>query len=421
MSLKDNFCSSPWFHMRVTNSGGMTYCRWTDKSISQVNIKDVDPVKFFQQHMNDIRQGMLDGRSLDGCKNCYRMEQHNKVSGRQKQLLKVGVRLEQFEKTLVSSPWVDTFRSKEFTQLPQDWQIDLGNYCNSACIFCHPGASSKLAAEWKRIGLIDQMPPQNWTDSPELVNKFIATLEQSKHIQYLHFIGGETLITPAFRTILKALIRAGLNQTATIGFTTNLITWDQEIVDLLTQFSGVNLGMSIESFDPINDYVRWPATLPKVHETLDQWLHMAKTHGWLMQFRTTPTILTIDSLLSVYQYAWDHGIAIESCNFLDKPEVMRPSVMPMADRLSIIDRMNDWITTRDNHDQTIVNTRDPSVAKQQIIQDLQSYVEYLKHEPDESFRLPELMTYLKRIEFGRKNSVLTYLPQYEELFRTAGY
>jgi hypothetical protein len=123
----------------------------------------------------------------------------------------------------------------------------------------------------------------------------------------------------------------------------------------------------------------------------------------------------------VYQYAWDHGIAIESCNFLDKPEVMRPSVMPMVDRLSIIDRMNDWITIRDNHDQTIVNTRDPSVAKQQIIQDLQSYVEYLKHEPDESFRLPELMTYLKRIEFGRKNSVLTYLPQYEKLFRTAGY
>jgi sulfatase maturation enzyme AslB (radical SAM superfamily) len=407
--------------MRVTNSGGMIYCRWTDKSISQVNIKDVDPVKFFQQHMNDIRQGMLDGRSLDGCKNCYRMEQHNKVSGRQKQLLKVGVRLEQFEKTLVSSPWVNTFISKEFTQLPQDWQIDLGNYCNSACIFCHPGASSKLAAEWKRIGLIDQMPPQNWTDSPELVNKFIATLEQSKHIQYLHFIGGETLITPAFRTILEALIRAGLNQTATIGFTTNLITWNQEVVDLLAQFSGVNLGLSIESFDPINDYVRWPATLPKIHQTLNQWLHLAKTHGWLMQFRTTPTILTIDSLLSVYQYAWDHGIAIESCNFLDKPEVMRPSVMPMAHRLSIVNRMTAWIADRDLNVQTIVNTRDPNVAKQQIVQDLQSYVQYLKHQPDESFRLPELMTYLKRIESGRSNSVLTYLPQYEELFRTAGY
>jgi hypothetical protein len=408
--------------MRITNNGGMIYCRWTDKHIgSLANIKDVDPVDFFQQHMNSIRSEMVDGKSLDDCKNCYQMEQHNKVSGRQKQLLKVGVRLEQFEKTLASSPWVDTFKSKAFTQLPQDWQIDLGNYCNSACIFCHPGSSSKLAAEWKRIGLIDQMPPQNWTDSPELVNKFIATLEQSKHIQYLHFIGGETLITPAFRTILEALIRAGLNQTATIGFTTNLITWNQEVVDLLAQFSGVNLGLSIESFDPINDYVRWPATLPKIHQTLNQWLHLAKTHGWLMQFRTTPTILTIDSLLSVYQYAWDHGIAIESCNFLDKPEVMRPSVMPMAHRLSIVNRMTAWIADRDLNVQTIVNTRDPNVAKQQIVQDLQSYVQYLKHQPDESFRLPELMTYLKRIESGRGNSVLTYLPQYEELFRTAGY
>jgi len=407
--------------MRITNSGGMIYCRWTDKNMSQVNIKDVDPVDFFQQHMNDIRSGMIDGKSLDDCKNCYQMEQHNKVSGRQKQLLKVGVRLEQFEKTLASSPWVDTFRSKQFTQLPQDWQIDLGNYCNSACIFCHPGASSRLAAEWKRIGFIDQMPLENWTDSPELVDKFIATLEQSKHIQYLHFIGGETLITPAFRTILKALISAGLNQTATIGFTTNLITWNQEVVDLLTQFSSVNLGMSIESFDSINDYVRWPATLSKVHETLDQWLHLAKTHDWLMQFRTTPTILTIDSLLSVYQYAWDHDIAIESCNFLDRPEVMRPSVMPMDDRLLIVNRMTAWIADRDLNVQTIINTRDPNVVKQQIVQDLQSYVHYLKHEPDESFRLPELMTYLKRIESSRGNSVLTYLPQYEELFRTAGY
>ena len=95
--------------------------------------------------------------------------------------------------------------------------------------------------------------------------------------------------------------------------------------------------------------------------------------------------------------------------------------MPMADRLLIIDRMNNWITSRDNRDRMIVNTRDPNVAKQQIIQDLQSYVEYLKHEPDESFRLPELMTYLKCIESGRDNSILTYLPHYEELFRTAGY
>jgi hypothetical protein len=407
--------------MRITNNGGMTYCRWADKNITEVNIRDVDPQSFFQQHMAGVRTTMLQGEPVEGCNTCYQMETHNKVSGRQKQLLKIGVRVEQFEKTMASSPWVSALASEKFTQWPQDWQIDLGNHCNSACIFCHPNASSRLATEWKRIGFIDQLPAPNWTDDPVLVNQFIAILEASPHIQYLHFIGGETLITPAFQTILEALIKSGLNHTATIGLTTNLITWNQPVVDLLSQFAGVNLGMSIESFDSVNDYVRWPATIPKIHQYLDQWIAIARDHNWLMQLRTTPTVLTIDSLLSVYQYAWDRSMAIESCNFLDQPECMRPSVLPLSHRGPIIDRMESWIAEHGTNSKTIVNTRDPSVARQQIVQDLQSYVNYLKRESDESFRLPELMTYLKRIETSRGNSILTHLPQYEELFRTAGY
>lgn len=421
MTLRDTFCPSPWLHMRITNSGGMTYCRWADKVVSQAQIQDVSPTVFFQEHMSDIRSKLLNGIVPDGCKDCHLMEKHNKVSGRQKQLLKVGVRLEYFDKTLASSPWVNTFANTDCTQLPQDWQIDLGNYCNSACVFCHPVASSRLAAEWKSIGFIDKLPPPNWTDDPELVNKFVETLEQSPHIQYLHFIGGETLITPAFKTILSALICAGLNTTATIGFTTNLITWDDEVVELLTQFAGVNLGMSIEAFDTVNDYVRWPSTLPRIYELLDKWLDIAKQHNWLVQFRTTPTLLTVGHLLSVYEYSWNHNIAVESCNFLDKPEFMRPSVLPLSYRAPVIERMESWIEKRNTGSAVIVNTRDPNVAQQQVVQDLQSYVNYLKNEPDESYRLPDLIKFLHQLETRRGNSILTFLPEYEDLFRSAGY
>lgn len=229
------------------------------------------------------------------------------------------------------------------------------------------------------------------------------------------------MITPAFKIILEAMISSGLNRTATIGFTTNLITWDQEVVDLLTQFAGVNLGMSVEAFKIVNDYVRWPSTLPKIYETLDRWLPVAKEHQWLMQFRTTPTVLTISELLSVYKYAWDHGIAIESCNFLDQPKFMRPSVLPMNYRQPIIDSMEQWIVQHDTGAQTIINTRDPNLAQQQITQDLRSYVNYLNREPDESFRMPDLVRFLKRLEASRGNSIITYLPEYEDLFRSAGY
>lgn len=423
MSLKDHFCPSPWFHMRINNAGHYEYCRWADKThrLAQESIHTTAPVEFFQKHMVPIRTAMRQGQAVAGCTECYEMEQYNKVSGRERQLLKIGVRTDQFEKTMASSPWLSEFVKDDFSQYPQDWQIDLGNYCNGACVFCNPSSSSRLATEWKKIGIASTESKINWADDPELVAKLVSTIEQSPHVRYLHFIGGETLITPAFRTILEALIRSGLNRTATIGFTTNLITWDNDVVDLLTQFDGVHLGMSIESFTPINDYVRWPASMPVVLDKLNQWLDLAKKHNWFVQFRITPTVLSVQDLLSVHDYAWQHRIAVESCNFLTNPAFMKSSVLPMQYRQPIIDNMQVWIDQHRKQSNTVINTRNPDFAQDQIVQDLESYVNYLRNAPDESHRLSELVDYLKRLENNRGNSILTYLPEYEELFRTAGY
>lgn len=422
MSFKSTFCSSPWIHMRITHDGTFDYCRWGNNSASKFNISDTHPVDFFQKHMAPVRSALLDGKMLFECKGCYQMEQYQKVSGRQRQLLKIGVQLDQFEKTLASSPWAKTFADNKFTQMPQDWQVDLGNYCNSACVFCSPRWSSKLATEHFKLGLIQQMPPESWTNDPKLIQKFIDTLIVSSNIQYIHFIGGETLITPAFKTILVALIQAGLHRTATIGLTTNLFVWRPDIVELLQQFQGVNLGMSVEAFAPVNDYVRWPSTLDTVIENTNRWISIAKEHNWHMQFRTTPTVLSIANLLSVYDMAWQHSIAVESCNFLQDPNYMRPVVLPKNIRDSIVSVMKNWIaqhpTDLPDH---VINTRDPNIAQAQIVQDLQSYVNYLENSQDESHRLPNLIVYLKKLESNRNNSILTYLPEYEELFRSVGY
>jgi sulfatase maturation enzyme AslB (radical SAM superfamily) len=410
--------------MRIYNSGNYEYCRWANKTEGNLgpNIKDVSPMDFFQKHMTPVRNALLAGESIPECKSCYQMEQHHKVSGRQRQLLKIGVRPEQFEKTLASSPWAKIFAADEFTQTPQDWQIDLGNYCNSACVFCGPESSSKLASEHFKLGLIQQLPPEPWTNRPELIQRFVDTLTVSSNIQYIHFIGGETLITPAFKTILVALIRAGLHRTATIGLTTNLFVWRQDIVDLLQQFKGVNLGMSVEAFAPVNDYVRWPSRIDTVVENTEHWIKIAKQHDWLMQFRITPTALSIANLLSVYDIAWQHSIAVESCNFLQKPDHMRPGVLPKNVLDPIVSAMKNWIAQHPaDLPAHVINTRDPNIAQVQIIQDLQSYVNYLENSQDETHRLSDLVAYLKKLEGNRNNSILTYLPEYEELFRSAGY
>ena len=426
MTFESSFCASPWLHMRINNAGNYEYCRWAvkDDRNAGANIAQVTPTEYFQKHMAPVRQAMLAGETVSGCRECAQMEQHGKISGRQKQLLKIGVQTEQFAKTLASSPWVPEFANNPAgatQQLPQDWQIDLGNYCNSSCVMCSPHSSSRVATEFYKLGLIDQMPPVAWCNDPVLVTQFVETLRNSPHIQYLHFIGGETLITPAFRRILQTLIDTGLHRSVTVGFTTNLTVWDNDILELLKQFAGVHLGMSVECFHPVNDYVRWPSQLSQVQMHADQWLDQARQHSWLVQLRTTPTALSVAQLLSIYDYAWQHGVAVESCNFLSRPAHLRASVLPAEHKSIIVNDMKQWLEQHPAHGATVTNIRNPSVVQAQITQDLQSYINYLETAPDESDRLPDLVQYLKLLESSRGNSILTYLPEYEELLRTAGY
>lgn len=423
MSIKKTFCPSPWFHMRINNAGCYEYCRWATKQdqTGGTSISDVPPDDYFQQHMSTIRDHMLSGKPMDGCAECYKMEEHGKVSGRQRQLLKVGIQLDNFVKTALSSPWINQFHQPSDDLLPQDWQIDLENFCNSGCVFCSPESSSKLASEFKKLNIIKKSPPRNWCDDPAQLDRFITALTQSPAVKYLHFIGGETLITPAFKKILQALMDHNLHQTASIGFTTNLTVWDSEICAMLAEFREVNLGLSIECFDTVNDYARWPSDISNVTAITESWLALANTHQWLVQFRTTPTVLTVGKLLSVYDYAWQNNVPVESCNFLKNPECLRISVLPDQYRQPIIDSMKSWLTGKHVVSNQIVNIRSPEFVKAQIVQDLVSYVNYLENEIDESYRLPDCVKYLKLLDSNRKNSVLDYLPEYEQLFRSAGY
>lgn len=424
------FCSSPWFHMRVLPSGQLRYCRWMEdkKNPLTTNLNQNNFLEFFQKEMSSLRSKMLKGENVSACDQCFQMEKHGKISGREKQLLKVGIDKNNFKKTFRSSTFYTEFlKSSEQdgdTELwPQDWQIDLGNYCNSNCVFCGPDYSSRLAIEFKKLGLIDQMPPRNWTDDSKAVDTFVEVLAQSKKIVYLHFLGGETVITPAFKKILSNLVEKNLHKNISIGFTTNLTVWDDEIIELLKKYKEVNLGMSVECFHPINDYLRWPSKVDGVFKTAERWIDIGKKENWLMQFRITPTVFSIAHIQTIYDYAYKNNIGVESCNFLHNPPFMRMSILPTDTRESIAKTLENWISENktQEHDQKVINTRDPNVSKFYILQDAHSYVEYLRNGPDETNNWPALVDYLKKLESSRKNTILDYAPEYESLLRSAGY
>lgn len=412
--------------MRITNSGNYEFCRWSDEH-TNINIREHTPLEFFQTHMAPVRSAMLQGEQVPACKDCRHMEQRHKVSGRQRQLLKTGIALDNFEKSMRSSTYWSAFAQSNFTSgttdlSPVDWQIDLGNHCNSGCVYCAPESSSRLSQEFKKLKISQAEPAPNWATDPELIDQFVACLTNTNRLAYLHFLGGETVITPAFKIILEKLIAAKLNHKVSIGFTTNLTVWDQGIVDLLTQFDQVHLGMSIECFHAVNDYVRWPSSIKSVETMLLQWIALGQQHRWYMSLRTTPTALTIPYLITVYDFAHRYNVGIESCNFLHNPKFLRMSVLPMQYRQVIADRIQAWVDQQNVFSTTqLTNLRDPNQLHLQITQDAMSYVDYLRTAPDETHLLPELVAYLKLLESSRSNSILDCEPEYEHILRSAGY
>lgn len=426
----DTFCPSLWYHMRILPSGKMRFCRWGfSKDYMKSDLTQENFLEYFQNEMSTVRTDMIQGKQIPACHDCQLMESYGKVSGRERQLLKVGIQRNNFDKTFRSSPFYNEFQKSAdnngHTDLwPQDWQIDLGNQCNSNCIFCTPEYSSKLGAELKKLGLVNyKKPASNWSNDDAAVDQFVDMLAKSKKLAFLHFVGGEPMVIPGFKKILKKLVERGLNKTVSMGFTTNLTLWDESIIDLLSQYQEVNLGMSLECFDKINDYVRYPSKIDQVKDILEKFLLASKNKNWLKSLRITPTVFSVPHLVGVYEYAYSKNISVESCNFLDEPAHMRMSILPMNIRTKFANQIQQWIDSKNLPlGEATINYRDPNLVRKSILEDAQSYVDYIRNAPEETHRITDTVDYIKKLETLRGNTILDYVsPEYEKLLRSAGY
>jgi MoaA/NifB/PqqE/SkfB family radical SAM enzyme len=423
--FEKTFCTSPWFSMRIKANGDFAYCRWAEDN-DKHNIKDVDIKKYFQNILSTYRKKLLEGHNLPGCHTCYNMEKHKKTSGRQKQLLKTGILFDNWKTIHTNSLLEHLMHSQnnngETNMMPVDWQIDLGNYCNSSCIMCLPEWSSRLSQEFYRIGLTNNKPSRwVWSEDEECLDKFLETLGMTKNLKYLHFLGGETTIMPAFTKILRHLIDNNRSYDVIVGFTTNLTTWSDELVSILSKFKEVHVGTSIESLSPLNDYIRWPSNITQVKENLEKWIELSRNEKFVLSVRTTPTLLTISRIDELFQFALTKNVNIESCHFLYRPECLQMQGLPIKFRKSIINKLKKVIGNNENNNRPILNVRNKQFVRQAVIEDANSLCNFLENEPYITHHHKNLVSYIKKLEKHRGNCILDYLPEYEEFFTSIGY
>lgn len=441
-SLNDNFCSSPWFHIRITPAGYYIPCRWISEwqpgdGQSSHNISNTSIAEFMNSTtMREFRLQQLSGHASAECSGCYYEDQHNKVSGRQKQLLKSAVSLREFDQTFCASPhWKDFSYSYQnqgqTTRMPVDIQIDLGNTCNSSCIMCNPTYSSRLATEYSKLTAIaPKIFPvysavNNWADDSKLLNKFIKELLTIDGIKYLHFLGGETLYLAGFYKICHALIAAGKAKDIIVGITTNGTIYSKELADIIGEFKQFHLGVSIETVDSLNDYIRYPSNINQIKTNLHRFLELRDATGIQITLRITPSIYSVYRLDQIFEYMLTNNVIAESCNILSDPSCLRIELLPESLRLAAVDKLSKVI---ERHNlvlkQPIVNRRREDLIRPVIanlIYEYREFLENIKPPANAEQERYDLVEFTRAFERVHNNKILDHLPEYEEFLRSYGY
>ena len=245
---KKTFCVAPWFSVYLNSHKKISPC--CKFKTSKHNYNQIEEY-FHSEHLNKVRQDLLNGVKNDNCSACWKQEENGGDSLR---LIS--------NRTLGRASSVGIFKQIQNPKLSnvQSFDLTLGNLCNLKCVMCHPELSSQLLAEVNLNkglqsnfkGKLDQKD-FDWPKQDDFVDWCNTHLPQAIHIK---FTGGEPFIIPWIQTVIDK-IPDEQKKKCILHFTTNLTIVNLGLFENFKKFKEVWLSVSVEGIKETHEYLRY--------------------------------------------------------------------------------------------------------------------------------------------------------------------
>jgi len=245
----DTFCVLPWYSSELPDNRP---CCWMAKDAN----------------IDQVKKDLLAGVKSPACAKCWQLEQLDKSSRRQLENQSLNHKLNQGLEQLKES-------CEQGLNQTVLYQITTSNLCNQACVSCNSKASTKWAeietrmtmSPWVDIGVkVDSWIPYPYTYVDP--NDLDINYQTARRIS---FLGGEPFYDSATFRILEKLI-AAKNHDCFISIVTNgSVTLNTAQIQLLQQFTDLNICISIDGTGPVFEYMRWPGNWNQLVINLKQY------------------------------------------------------------------------------------------------------------------------------------------------------
>jgi organic radical activating enzyme len=304
---------------------------------------------FKSEPMRQARLAMFSGTPNSICGRCYYEQEVGGTSRRHKCNQKSVIFTKtNFSDSYQQSPGYDKFESSkdnngDYDGMPIDLHIDLGNYCNLACKMCHPQASSTIAAQEVKWGNQDakQYVGTDWTRDNTVWTRVLAELANTKELNNIHFMGGETLLTPRFEEFVDYMLAHGRTD-LNFSFVSNGTSFNESLIKKLKKFKRVGIEVSIETVTEHNSYQRQGTDTLVVLQNIKQYLAHCDGSNITMTARPAISALTIGNYHTLLRYCLDNKIIVKSLN-VTRPVFLDPLILPLSVRSQYIDNYKNLI------------------------------------------------------------------------------
>ena len=288
------FCPAPWTAIYIDSTGYIDNCCISNNRLGNAVTNDILDIMSAEKNQL-IKQQMLDGVLPTGCSGCKR----NDATTPSMRNYMLGIN---------SSVPFSIYNDNSFKLNYLD--IRWTNICNSACVYCAPTYSSKLAEELNILQVVDH---QKITRIKEFL------IDKLKDIETVYLAGGEPMLTKENIWLLTNLYRE--NPDCKIIVNTNLSIINNEIFNLICKFKKVQVVLSGEAVGEQYNYIRygsdWGTFTKNVTTLINE--HPTVTISFNLVYTALTTISIFDYIDQIKNWGFprkktDHSIGMTYYN-----------------------------------------------------------------------------------------------------------
>lgn len=305
---ENKYCAYPFNEIFSDNASKYRLCCFAkvNKTIKKYDAINTLPFDYFlSDEMEQIRQDLMEGKRIQGCEYCYKLEDKGHASPR-------------------TAKYNHKFRAKaEVDKIDLKLRIG-GSLCNLGCYMCIPYNSSYRRMELKQSGAddiwknakgsgvieedLEEGIGYSFDDNPrnvssrrfdEIVDNILENIDRVGNIK---FIGGEPVIIPRMWEIMDR-IPADAAKNISISFQTNLTKLhynNHSIFDMRKKFKSLWMNVSSDHYGEKLKWIRYPIDVEEYERNLKD------ARGLISGIVCTASLLNVNDLLEIKSYYKDN-------------------------------------------------------------------------------------------------------------------